>query len=326
MALTNQDKTLIKKVLTFCGIMGIILFGANKFYYNNIAVSELPFTTDAAFYNHSSEIKYLFAGHSRGLKSIDTTEIPGAYNFCSAGEHISDVYYKLKYILKSTDKKIQYLVIPTDKGSISGFWPVTPKRDFWIKYYNYYEFGYEMNDLALYAGYDIKTRLFPYQRYIVNVLNWKFGSRTPPKKPLSELTEEEKIEDVENWMKRYIEIGNDEVDLYEKHHIEAAFGYLKRIVELCREHDIQLICLQYPVTQIYSETLNKKSEENNFDLQFIQDYLETQKDIVNLDMHNALMGQPQYFHDFHHLTPEGAKVFSRMLNDSLKQIEMWQGN
>ena len=58
---------------------------------------------DRAFYADVDDVKYLFLGHSRVRAGIELDSIQGSQGFCAGGESSVQTYYKLKYILESSD-------------------------------------------------------------------------------------------------------------------------------------------------------------------------------------------------------------------------------
>lgn len=88
--------------------------------------------------------------------------------------------------------------------------------------------------------------------------------------------------------------------------------YLKEVVRLCNQHDVQLIFVQSPSLISY-----KYNEAENF----LQGFITQNKGIyLNYNNDSVFLSNPRYFADAMHLNDSGARCFSELLVDQLYPI------
>ena len=97
------------------------------------------------------ETSFLVLGDSHPLHAINTSKIPGGYNFASSGESYILTYYKLRQYLESSSLDMDVVILPISTHTFSGYRrSEVGSQDpaFWAQYMNYFEVGLKQDQLC----------------------------------------------------------------------------------------------------------------------------------------------------------------------------------
>ena len=92
--------------------------------------------------------------------------------------------------------------------------------------------------------------------------------------------------------------------------------YLNKLLQLCKENNIEVVPIKFPVTKYYQEVFSDKMKEHNFNEQsFLAAFKAHQ--ISVWDEINYFRGNEKVFKDVHHLNEKGRKEFTLYVKSRL---------
>ncbi|MEA3444497.1 MAG: hypothetical protein U9R19_07185 [Bacteroidota bacterium] len=315
-------KTLYIKLLTF-----LLFFFAISFVFQYSYKVLVYNRTDNGrkekqFSQYQGELKYLFLGDSHSQNAIDPSIIGASFNFSSANENFIQTYYKLKRIIKSLDKNVEYIVLPIDPSSFSSF---RTGRFIYastlITFSDYLEIAIHERDpsylrtwldhnVFMYAGkYTIINRLRKVNRER-NFSKMKFGFKGR-----------------DGMLSDYIDVKAEcerKVQLYlggQEYFDPALRDYFIRILEFCQDRGIGVYLMKMPVAKEYVDACNNLFSIEDY-YNEIYKIADEQKSVVKfLDFQDYFFDNQQYLRNPDHVNLEGAMVFSRMLAGKFDDME-----
>ena len=132
----------IKALLFLAGFL-LGSYGLSKVYTRIIMAHSICNRVDREFYRYDGRLEYLVMGDSHSQYGINPRVIGHAFNFSTAGENYVQTFFKLRFILDHTDKKIETILLPLDVHSFSSFRAgrLGLTYYYWVKYIDYIELG-----------------------------------------------------------------------------------------------------------------------------------------------------------------------------------------
>lgn len=270
-------------------------------------------------YKKLDSCKVLFMGDSHTARGIDFSKIPGSYSLAYYGENNMMTFYKLKYVIDHNYKLPQYIVLPCDIVTHTyGFNLARNNKAFYYSLMDSKEAG-NLGDNAALAYLDYyKMKLFPYLdwQYALNQVNMdrqkkagiKFSDLSPEKqkKAAAFLIQDELLE------------NRNKDSWYNK----RALTFIERTIQLCKEHNIKLIFLKFPLTKSIFDELKNNVDSNYITNRPAEDIVR-KNNIPILDFEYIYVNNPELFFDTHHLNRMGKIKFSDALSlkiDSLLKV------
>ncbi len=293
-------------------------------YLDVIMASSLLNRCDRQFEEHPERIDVLVMGDSHAQASVDPRVFDSAFNFASSGESYTQTYYKLAAVLEDPDRQIRCIVLPADLHSFSSM-----RRDrienpaYWVQHMDFLKVGRERGRLPRYVVRYGRARFVPYLGEADNVIWWLdryvFDDAKTDVHPLIDgflpksgqfgvMTATERAGNADG-RARWHFAGKDPLD--------ADFiAYLDKSLALCREHEVGVVLVTYPVTRAYAEAAAPLVSRDSVHTT-IQDLAERYPEAHVFDFLEAFSDQGHLFSDSDHLNEQGARVFSAMLEDRL---------
>ncbi|MDR7128893.1 hypothetical protein J2X69_001225 [Algoriphagus sp. 4150] len=252
--------------------------------------------------------EYLLAD-SHGTPLGDFTEVHNVHNFSGQSDSYLDMERKLKYLIRNTTVKKVYLSVddhtlsPTreSQNNLDRSAYYADIKDF----ENYQEFIYDkylryycvfLND-----RYSLVIKNF-LQDELFNFSKWG-GVRS--KSAWEDLSNSEQIEICEDRINNYFEFPFPSVKMS---------GSLQRIISICKEKDIELIGLRFPLSRTYADMLNEES--------YGADSILMNYGFQIIDFDSLYLNHDYMFRDMDHLDKEGGEKFVEILFDSLKSKQV----
>lgn len=272
-------------------------------------------SVDKLLHEQTKPIRYFFMGDSHTIRSVDFEEIPGSYNFAFFSENNIYTYYKLKYVIEGTDKKIKVLVLPND---FTNFMNGTSELD---KNYFYYSNFVDFSELSEISGrhwhylcYRLSRWFFPYVEFrdIFNQnpeLKIKKGYVS-----LAQYSSAKNNRDTERFffkvMKKKSEIPFSEVSL----------KYLEKTILLCRDNDIRIVFVKYPMSSYFFNASRQFIPEKIFSNRPCDEIIRKFDHCTILDFERHYVTKDEYFFDSHHLNLRGKEDFTKILKEKLDSL------
>jgi hypothetical protein len=259
----------------------------------------------------NSDIQYVFAGNSTLECAVDDRVIKHSVNIAQAGEAYMYTYSKLKALLEANEH-IRQVFISFSYADI-----LMEKEETWlfsdyfivekVQYYNYLLDRAERtllfdNNTRAYVRGVIKSAVKNLETFVKSYM--RDGNLTSiPNFGGYKYLSRDKLE---------IDPGLDTREDQVVRQSPYQVLYLKKISDLCRQHDVRLVLLNPPKYKSYNENVNNEIRQNWVD---VRQSMETDSLV---DLSGFLMPDSCYA-DLSHLNFRGAKVFSGYLNDIINR-------
>ncbi len=282
------------------------------------------------------EIETLFLGSSHVFCGYDPRildEISGENTYLAATpvQKVDGSYYLLKEVLKSNQIKkvyldmfyLQYRDIPAERGSIQMQW-IYCITDNMKNNWNRIEFLLNASDCENYI-----EGFLPSARYGNYLLDRKRIERVIKSKRSSEYINYENVPSA-FYKGAYVipgGVGNpemiadlDNLEVAESIISEYSLKYLNKIVELCKEEEIELVLVTTPFTDFYVQALGNY---NTF-YAYMKEYAKTnaiEYCDFNLCRPELLVMEKDDFVDYHHLSGKGAVKYSTVFAEMMASYD-----
>lgn len=289
----------MKKFIRLLFKFSLILIALNTVIF---IVKELTFRP---YYLHSTKYKSYLLSDSHGYKLYDLTEKMGVANFSFHSESYLDIYRKLVYL--TSRNKTDTLYISVDDHTLSPYRELS-NNDYKSIKYNFTQGNYNFLDYAIFKMQYYIVIFDPNIRAIIThfigVQVKKLFSLADNKKvkankaPWSSLSRATKFKLAESRVKEQFPSDTSSKKLEKS---------LLDIINLCKQKNIKLIGIKFPLSGEFLEILGNKS--------YKADSILISQGIEVWDFKNTFSNIDNYFEDPDHVNPEGANV----LIDSLSR-------
>ncbi|WP_144392668.1 hypothetical protein [Pleionea sediminis] len=244
--------------------------------------------------------EYILAD-SHGLAINDFAEKYGIYNFSAASDSYSDMARKLDYLIENTQVKKVYITL--DDHILSPYRDKHNNNDRSIKYLS---FTTIISDYSL-----IKEVL---QRYFV-LLNPKVRDylNSFAKSQIKRILKPEEVGEDTEWSELPLEARKRIAQSrYELQFNYSGYSELMRqkfseIVQKCRDNNIEIIGIRYPLSGVYLNLVNQD------DKQVLQ--LAKENQIRVLDFKHEFKDRPDYFLNQDHLNRRGGAKLAELIGE-----------
>jgi hypothetical protein len=264
-------------------------------------------------------ISVLVVGDSHPRTGIDATMLgERAFNIALGGEHYLKNYYRMRALVEGTHRSVASVVLPLDASSFSSWeaWNFAPEY-VWGRYVDFVEVGRMRGDLWGYLTRELKARVFPYAGELRTLAQMRgnrfgFGDKLPDGK-FSDLSVSDRRDAAIEQARLHFD-GCDPVD-------PGLVWALRKIVDWTEQNHVKLALIGFPVVKDYWRQVEQRHVDERVQREVVEPLLRAHPDVVRLDYHDRLWGQPELFADPHHLNADGRAVFTAMLRDDL--VKAW---
>lgn len=271
------------------------------------------YKTDARFQEHKQPIKYLFLGHSRVYGGVNDSVIPGSFTFATNSEPNIFTYYKLRHILEDTDKQVETVLMPIGLGTFFSVQdPGVYDCAYWKRYVDFVELGGEMNERSKYITAYVRSSAFPYARQITQLINRKLWNKNKRRPKLADFTTHaEKV----GFARSSILFNSTVRTPYD----DVSMTYFNRALALCKEKNVNVILVKYPVSSYYRQAFNELADSLNVDFSRVDSVLTGYPEYQVLDYSELFDNNEEHFVDAHHLSVSGREALSEELRKALAE-------
>lgn len=242
---------------------------------------------------------------SHGTPLGDFTEIHDVHNFSGQSDSYLDMERKLNFLIRNTQVEKIYISVddhtlsPTreDQNNLDRSAYYTTPKDYptYLEYFREkYLFYYcvFLND-----RYSLVMKNF-IQNELFDVSKWGGVRSKSTWESLSIMQQEQISQDrINNYFQAQIPSGKMSESL-------------KRIIRICKDENIELIGLRFPLSKTYVDLLNEESY--NADSLLIKNYLPV------IDFDSVYIEQDSLFRDMDHLDKKGGEKFAKIIFDTRK--------
>ncbi len=262
----------------------------------------------------------LFFGDSHVERSIDEKKMGN--RFCSVayyGENNVMNYYRLKYYFENDLFKPKYIVLPCDVVTFAmGYNLYRTNTFFYYSFIPISELTYFEKDLfSAYYNF-FKIKIFPYTewQYGLNLANPNRVAKG--KEKFAERTEAEKISNSQNFVQKELMCSGNSKNLFSP----IAIDYLKKTIALCKEHNVKMVFIKFPMTRNLLNEVKYHVDSSSFVSRPSEKIIDAHR-IPIVDFERVFINKPELFIDCHHLNIYGKEKFTPLLKqklDSLLQV------
>ena len=295
----------------------------NAGYTTYLQSDLLVFRLDEQFDQVKQNISILILGDSHAKSSVYPQYLNGSFIAATAGETYIQTYYRLLYYLEKEKVEVQLVLLPLDLHNFASNRSVKIRfPEYWNKYINYWELGKNRRNLWFYILQWGKGQ-FAFLSGIdtlFNVVILHKGDTTrtvmmngyTPQKGLFYQDKDIKgsaQDRVQRHFSNLNRIDNDTV------------AYFVKILELLHSHDVEVVFIRYPVTDIYYREADKMIMIDQYYSEISQIIKRTGYSFTILDYHDVYWDKPQYFYDQDHLNANGSIEFTKLLIKDLYLLD-----
>lgn len=297
----------------------LIIFGLFSYHFSRLMQNDNDrYNRIIETFRHSSPI-VLILGDSHAVDAIDLKELGEEYSSLAHwGDNLRQMFLKLDFAWHEKGG-IRYVVIPLDYHMLSIY--RDRNRDF-------------SRDLQYSTNFHLMASL--YHTNIVQVAFLRLCKQVPLLKAANwekyflilmgilenDTLRSSKNEASTNWseldrhQKRARSLIRLKEQLAKPIVVEEMKGILNDLILFCDVNDIKLIGVRYPLTNEYLELAT------TFSLEKIEQVISAKSDsfFSIFDYRRIFCEVPEYFINTDHLSPQGAKVFSKILKKDIGPI------
>ncbi|MHC1690787.1 MAG: hypothetical protein AB9833_08145 [Bacteroidales bacterium] len=289
----------MKKFIRLLFKFSLIIIALNTVIF---VVKELTFSP---YYLHPTKYKSYLLSDSHGYKLYDLTEKIGVANFSFHSESYLDIYRKLMYL--TSRNKTDTLYISVDDHTLSPYREIS-NNDYKSIKYNFTQGNYNFLD---YAIFKLQYYIVIFDPNIRAIITHFIGSQV---KKLFSFADKNKVNaNKAPWssLSRATKLKLAEARVKEQFPSDTSSKKLEKslleIINLCKQKNIKLIGIKFPLSGEFLEILGNKS--------YKADSILISQGIEVWDFKSIFSNIDNYFEDPDHVNPEGANV----LIDSLSR-------
>lgn len=274
----------------------------------NLFVKQLDaYITMDDFLKEKNKIETVFLGSSHFDLGIKSDKIPhNTFNLSFGGRNYFTLYYLLKAYIK-TMPSLKRVVIEADCHNFTSYVSDISINHPFIKYVDFFEL------------LKIKGPLFILSRVnYLTVLDERLGKSFFIDNVLGYITSNHKLSLFHTiWLSRVAKTAKARAKLHfsdRKPISQDMVTFFYKIIDLCRENNIEVITLEMPVSDEYIKFSDEYKEGRELKKE-VKDIL-ANSGCRNYNFENLYSGQKSlFFSDGDHLTKKGAELFTIYLKD-----------
>lgn len=262
-----------------------------------------PAVFERYFFNENKISKYnlFLISDSHGDDIEDIPNEFGIFNFSNNSENYIDMYLKIKYLSNKLSSQ-DTILLTIDNHLLSTSRDLMGEVDKNIIYTDDFS---DIDPSYMKSRYHYKKYLkyMPLCDVDFNKITLKFiyYSLNLHKMKAPNLT----FSKLDSTMARAACMRRYKFQFSDNGRSDKQVKYLKKIIEICREHDITLIGIKFPIAKRYWDMIEKYD--------YGADAIMRENNIKIMDFHNLFFDNDIYFKDQDHLNTLGGKLFCQEL-------------
>jgi len=314
-----KQKVFVKKLVVFGALFFLCSLLANQAHIGLVLSHSLQFQMDAQFEAEKDSVSILVAGDSHPQRDINPELLPGSFVVATAGENITQTYYRLRYYLEKEHLDIKLVILPLDLHSFSDF-----RADrfqnvaYWKKYIDYREIGSQKGEQLYFLGYRLRGE-FTYRSGVQDLIDY-----------LESLSGDQ---DTNILIDGYLPQSGDIVTLpvdgevleerLQRHFLKRqmlypeSLDYFLRVIELLQDHGVKLALVRFPVPDMYYLGAKEFMDVDAYYSELNLLLTNNGYDLPILDYHDVFIQHMEYFYDSDHLNTTGTDLFTTTLYEDL---------
>jgi len=277
---------------------------------------------DEQFAAYDDTLKYLAMGNSHNC--INTHILENCFNYGSPSENYIQSYYKLKHILEETGKKPEYLLLQSDVSSYGS--KISDRYEYnsyWIKYIDYMELARVKQDRDILFKW-AEGKFFSYAGNYKDIqLSIVYSIKMPKLEMHNGYRPHRDFKNFANDLNKQKSAWNKAqlINTADVYFDPAIKYYLKKILDICQEHNVKVVLIRYPLTREFSEEERKIVPADKLFAEIDKIAAGCSTYWGTLDYHDLYFDHPEYFFDPDHLNVKGSDLFTARLQQDLEAKE-----
>lgn len=292
----------------------------NAVYNHSMYYFRLSRIQDEQFEAHPDTLKYLLMGNSHNR--IDPEILGNGFCYIMPKEIYTQTYYKLKYILEKTNKKPKNILLSIDPVNFS------PRAEnelsfdgYWHRYLDYVELAREYHDPGYLMNW-VTGNFFSYvgnYRYILMSLQFLHADLSEIRNGYIPARNYRNFAKEPDHDALGFEIATIYLSSYSKKSALGESKYYCKLLDLCRSYKIHLILLRMPQSDDYQKYARRMVDIDKLDREILDLTKKHSNDFEVFDYRDFFKGKPEYFFNADHINPDGVRIISTKLKESLEK-------
>lgn len=259
----------------------------------------------------SESIDLLITGDSHARRCLDDAEIEGAINYSYYGENPALTYYKLKHLIEVIGVKPKTVLLQID---------ITRYCKAYLSYYKNKYYYQEFVDIENLLKKNIISKedflqlklnkLLPHLEMVAAVKRTEY-TNSSINRSFDDYDNKQQQKTTNSFVRGKLGITNKASLFY-----PAALYYLEQTVILCKNHDINILAIKYPVTDIYLEAVSDAASWN-VNNPTPQEELIIKYEVPVIDLERSFESQYNLFTDSHHMNSLGKAKCTDLVKELL---------
>lgn len=308
----------MKKGIIFLIVLIIIILILNLFYINFVFNEKnIHRNYEQFLQTDKNNLKIIFFGDSHPARAINPKYINKSFNFAVPSEIYEQTFIKVKWILENYPT-VDTFVIPYDYHSFNSYRsnPYYDKKH-WLNFISVKSLSKLSNSSQFAIMVD---KYLPIIGKGTEILSYVKNKENKTEIYLGWQKETKEFTDNENMTKSAINRVDSQLVGYPDIKDKKLFNSFIKTIYLLEKNDKKIILIKYPLTEEYLSAVKKKGLNNTSFYQEEQYLLENIKKLYILDYQDYFSKNKTIFSDQDHLNDKGAKVFSKKVNEDLKEL------
>jgi hypothetical protein len=297
----------------FLVFIGAVHTGIKRAYLDVIVGDLYPVTRDRAF-EQRDDVRALLLGNS--LVQLDIVPIENTANLASFDESYSTTYYRLRDILRRDDLDIETVLMQLSLHSFRGRRPADTQQVYFAQIIDYWDLM-RVTDKPIAMFRDMmRYRVFPYAGGVGPTL--KYFSQ-----PRAQVGQERSARVAQRFSDspaQESEALASALNLFKPDETLSDFNadYLKRILDLCADNDIQVVLVKFPVTRAHYDQITQMYDTEAWD-RIVETHVSGRDHVTVIDLLELYFDDYAKFMDPVHLNTPSKEAFTEHLLEELRR-------
>jgi hypothetical protein len=275
---------------------------------------------EAAFAQRADDVHMLFLGQSDVIRGLNPLEFEvDAFNYSFSGETFIGTYYRLRSRIDKMPK-LETIVLPVSYASFSAKRRLAAHSFSFISPWDLVELSqirgktvFSRKITETFAAFRQRSVNKMYRKIVELIVLGEIQNKT-------EMVDGFLIENKSHFNRNNAKKAVDRLLTGANPMDQGLLLYFKKILELCREKNINVVTVSLPMSDYFIELASRHVTMAHIKTAVIDNPEYHQFICAHFDYTNLLSGRNEMFHDQNHLNMAGAAIVSRQLAGDLKNL------
>ena len=304
------------KATVFAALVVAVHLSLRHFYFTQVLALEFPIQRDRAFADVVDETDIGLLGNSHVGLQLTPEDIPRSYNLAWLGEGYIVTYYRLKSLIKEHGRPFDTLVLQVDQHSFAYQQRDQSNSPYSALHVDYLDVIRRTGQPRARSVEWLRHRAFPYAGHMEEIARYFLAENETVQEQLELLDEDFSSRgDPDGEAHRLATFLFRRTTWYS----EDMAQYLVAILDLCRQHEIQVVLIRFPLSGPYWRQVANFMPLDEWDTN-VAELLADRRNVTILDYHDLYFDRDDLFMDPHHLNKQGVEIFSARVGRDLRDL------